>query len=205
VTDPSKPFEHPEPGETAREVTGRVGTDLWTQLRQLLPVTVGGPTLAGVVIALIWREWAPKTAAFVIAGADGKPVVIPDESESQIAGDGRYLLMTVLVGIAVGAATWLIRRQRGPIALLSLAIGSLLGSVVAWQLGSALATGRHTGALNSQIRLPLTLHATALVFAQALVAVVVYLVLTGLSSTDDLGASDRDQLHADARENVPAG
>jgi hypothetical protein len=73
--------------------------------------------------------------------------------------------------------------------VLTLCGGALLGSVVTWQVGSALASGRRSGAANSQIRLPLTLHATALLGAEALVAVVLYVVLIGLSGDDTLGAT----------------
>jgi hypothetical protein len=148
---------------------------------------IGAQLIAGIGVGLIWRAWAPKTIGYVLAGQGGSKITIPDESESQIAGDGRFLLLCAVVGLLAGLGAWQFRRIRGPIGLLALAVGAVAGSLVAREVGVLLATGHSSGALNSTIRLPLTLHAEALLASQAFVAVLVYVFMAGLSADDQLG------------------
>lgn len=157
-------------------------------LRDVLILLVGGQILAGVLVGLVWRAWSPHTLGYVVAAGAGRGSVIPDESESQIAGDGRFVLLCMLVGLAAALGAWQLRRARGAVTLLCLVAGALLGSLVARQVGTALATGHSSGAVNTTIRLPLRLHADALLTAQAMVAAAVYVLLSGLSSREELGA-----------------
>jgi len=84
--------------------------------------------------------------------------------------------------------TWRIRRARGPVALVLLGAGGVLGSLLARTVGSALASGHTTGAVSTVIHPPLSLHSVPMIWVQALVAIFSYMALAGLSSDPDLGA-----------------
>ena len=144
--------------------------------------------LAGVLAGLVWRLTAPSTRSYLISGADGKPpFVVPDESESQIAGDGRFVLLSVLLGVVFGLAAWRLRGARGPIVLGALAVAGLLSSVLARAVGELLSTGSADRELNAAFTPQLSLHSTPALGIQAFFAVLVYTARAGLSADPDLG------------------
>jgi hypothetical protein len=116
--------------------------------------------------------------------------VIPDESEAQIAGDGRFVLLSLLAGLLFGLFAWTVRRHRGPMMAAVLAAGSLIGSVLAMVTGRLLSGGTGSPALNTAFHPRLTLHGSAALFVQAFVAVLAYTVLAGLSRDPALGLAE---------------
>ncbi|MDQ1730535.1 MAG: hypothetical protein QOK10_694 [Pseudonocardiales bacterium] len=146
-------------------------------------IVFGGQLLLGLIAGLIWLAWAPKTVGYLIPGANNATLFIPDESENQIAGDGRYCLLTVIVGAAAALLAWyLLRHRRGPLTLTALALSSLLSSLLARWIGEVLSSGHNTGALRTAIQPTLTLHALPLLLVQSFVAVLVYTALAGFNS-----------------------
>ncbi|WP_377272113.1 hypothetical protein [Peterkaempfera sp. SMS 1(5)a] len=96
-----------------------------------------GTLLAGVVVGLLWLWLAPKVPLY----ADSKAVYLKDpEGEQRAAADGVFVLLGVGAGALTALAAFLpTRRRGGGIAVaVGLAVGGLLGSVVAWRLGMAL-------------------------------------------------------------------
>lgn len=157
-------------------------------LRPYLVVGIG-QLLGGLVIGLIWLSWSPRTVSYLIPGDHSSVITIPDESERQVSGDGRFLVLCVLAGLLAGVLAWaLARRARGQYMLITVCLGALVSSVLASRLGSALSGGSNSGALNSAIHPPLSLHATAMLCAQPMVAVLAYTVLAGLSSDPEFTA-----------------
>ncbi|MFL6161184.1 MAG: hypothetical protein ACJ74U_03060 [Jatrophihabitantaceae bacterium] len=171
-------------------------TDVRPQLRRLaaavpdrrpLVVLVLAQLLTGVVLGLIWLAWSPTSVSYMLDSGHGSAVVVPGESESQVAGDGRYALLTVLAGLVFGLLAWRLRSNRGSVTLLVLGASSLLSSLLALATGQLLSNGHDSAPVNTAFHPPLALHATAAVFLQALLAVLVYTVFVGLAGDQHLG------------------
>jgi hypothetical protein len=151
-----------------------------------LALLVTGQLLAGVLAGLIWRAWAPGTVSYLVAGAEGQPAfVVPQESESQIAGDGRFVLLSIALGMLFGLVAWRLRALRGPVVLAALAVGGLLSSVLARAAGE-LFSGTPARELNAAFAPELSLHALPALAVQAFFGVLVYTALAGLSAHPDL-------------------
>jgi hypothetical protein len=159
----------------------------WTRpaLRPVLWLAAGH-LVAAVAIGLTWLALAPKTTAYVVPTGTSSTVIIPAESESQVAGDARFLLLSLTAGIILAVIAWRFRSIRGPLALAVLGAGGLLCSLLATLIGSTLASGQRNGAPQSVIHPPLTLHATQMLWAQAFIAVLAYVVIAGMTSDPDL-------------------
>jgi hypothetical protein len=159
--------------------------------RGLVPLAVllTAQLVAGVLIGLIWLWWSPSPVSYLLSDGSGRSVVIPDESEAQIAGDGRFVVLTILAGLLFGVLGWTLRRLRGPLTIAVLAAGSLLGSVLAMSIGRWL-SGSTAAVVNQAFRPKLALHASSALWLQALAAVLVYTSLAGLSGDPALGNPD---------------
>ena len=156
-----------------------------------LLLVFGGQILLGLIAGAAWRLWAPRTIGYVVQGTNGGSVFIPAESEGQISGDGRFLLLTVVVGLAAGFTSWfLLRTRRGPLTLLALTVGALASSLVARWFGELLSS--HTVRAADQVtEYPaLTLHGEPILFVQAFAAVLIYVALAGFSSNPTLRPTD---------------
>jgi hypothetical protein len=151
---------------------------------------VAAHLIGAIVIGLTWLAWAPKTVAFVVPGDGTSTIVIPDESENQVAGDARFLILSAVAAVLLAVLAWRMRSIRGPLSLVVLAVGGLLSSGLAVVLGSTLASGQSSSAARATIHPPLGLHATSMFWAQAFLAVLVYMVLAGLSADPRLGRAD---------------
>lgn len=165
------------------DFTGRVRAINWRPLGLM----VAGQLVAGVVIGLVWLHWAPKTVAYLVAnGSAGDTVLIPAESESQIAGDGRFVVLSLVAGLLFGVIAWGVRSTRGPAPLVALTIGGIVSSLLARTVGQSFTTGSNSGKVNSAISPPLSLHAFPVLWLQALIAVLAYTALAGLTSNPEL-------------------
>jgi hypothetical protein len=157
--------------------------------RRALVMLVLAQQLTGLLLGLIWLAWAPSSVSYLLDIGNGTGAVVPAPTEAQVAGDGRYAMLTALAGLLFGLIGWRMRGNRGPVTLVVLAASSLLGSLLALATGQLLSTGQHASALNTAFHPSLVLHGTALVFLQALIAVLAYTVCAGLSSDRELGRS----------------
>jgi hypothetical protein len=159
--------------------------------RRLLPLAalLAAQLVAGVAIGLIWLWWAPSAVSYLLSDGSGGSLVIPDESEAQVAGDGRFVALTMLAGVLFGLLAWTMRRLRGPVAIAVLGVGSLLGSALAMGTGRWLSGGTASPALNTAFHPKLALHASSALWLQAFAAVLVYTALAGLSGDPTLGAA----------------
>lgn len=155
--------------------------------RRTLTILVLAQVVVGVVIGLIWLGWSPRSVSYEIAGAHGHSIVVPDETEARIAGDGRFVFLSAAAGLAFGLLYWRLRRARGPLVVGVLAGGAVLSSLVARTVGQLLATGATTGPLNTAFKPPLSLHSAAALWVQALLAVLAYTCLAGTAADPQLG------------------
>jgi hypothetical protein len=185
VTDTERPAPSLQPSRPARS---------WRPLA----VLAAAQLLAGLLAGLVWRLTAPSTRSYLISGADGKPAfVVPDESESQIAGDGRFVLLSIALGMVFGLAAYRLRALRGPIVLAVLAAAGLLSSVLARAVGELLSTGSADRQLDAAFTPQLSLHAMPALAVQAFFAVLVYTARAGLSADPDLADSPDSPLSPD--------
>jgi hypothetical protein len=159
------------------------GWQLWRPRLLLLAAQL----ITGVVIGFIWLKWSPRTVSYLLSNGGTSTYLIPAESEARIAGDGRFVVLTLIAGLLFGVVAWLLRRVRGPVTLAVLLVGSVLSSLLARAVGELFAPGSSHGAVNTAVRPSLTLYSVPALWLQALLAVLVYTVLTGLSSDVDLG------------------
>jgi hypothetical protein len=159
------------------------------RLNLLRPVAflVAAQLSVGILIGVAWRLWAPATVSYLLPSGGGGSFVIPDESEAQVAVDGRFVVLTVAAGLLFGVLAWWLRSLRGPVALGALAIGGLLSSVAARLVGGVLAQGSPATHVNSVFAPGLSLHASAALWLQAFFAVLGYAAIVGLSAEPNLG------------------
>ena len=145
-----------------------------------------GMAVIGVLLGLIWAAISPRTKGFVYL----PNTVIPEESESFIAADGRFLLLTGAAGIVVAVAAWMRRSSRGPATALALIAGGLLGALLTDFIGRLVSGGHDSGALNTVVTLPLRVHARGLLLIEAALAAFVYAACALFARRDDLGVDE---------------
>lgn len=159
---------------------------------------VAALAVVGALAGLVWALWSPPgpRAAVVRPG-----VFIPDETESFVAGDGRYLLIVVLVGLGAGFLVWTRVHRRGPLVLAALAVGGLVGALLTELVGHLTGGGTFDGKTGTLIEaLPLSLHIPGLALVESVAAVMVYGLFAAFAVHDDLGRPDpvRDRLRPPA-------
>jgi hypothetical protein len=156
----------------------------------------------GAPLGWLWQQISPHTLAFVSAS-----YLVPDETESQVAADGRALIISVVVGVAVGVGAWLWRARRGPVMVAAAVLGSAACMGVLAIVGKAVSGGTEHGAVNSVITLPIAVHARAVLVAAPLLALLIYLAGALFAARDDLGRPDRaaPAFVADPAQPSPAG
>ncbi|SOD74303.1 uncharacterized protein DUF2567 [Jatrophihabitans sp. GAS493] len=143
--------------------------------------------VVGALLGLIWAHFAPgRPLGYVVS----KDAIIPDETESFIASDGRFALYTALAGAIFGAVAWSRRGTRGPLMVLALAVGGLVGALLTSVVGTAVGSGKATGAPNSVITMQLAVHAKPMLAFEAFAAVVVYTLAVLFNDHADLGRGD---------------
>jgi hypothetical protein len=167
----------------------------------------GAQLLGGVLTGLIWRAWSPRSVSFVLDIGGGRGVIVPDESEAQVAADGRFFVLTVVVAVIAALLTWRARSQRGPGAAVALAVGSIVGSLSMRGVGQTLSAGRRSGPVNTAFHPPLTLHATPMLLVGAFLAVVMYTGAAVLSNDPDLAGRRAESAEVATRpvDEVPDG
>ena len=147
-----------------------------------------GVAVLGVALGLLWWWLAPRVPLV----SDGKAVYLErPEGEEAIGADGTFVLLGLAVGAVAGVAVFLLRRAGGVGGVVGLALGGLLGSLIAWRLGvwlgpvddlaaHARAVGRGT-----VFDGPLELQAKGALLAYPFGAVLVHLLCTALFGVRD--------------------
>ncbi|WP_346771597.1 ABC transporter permease [Actinacidiphila oryziradicis] len=137
--------------------------------------------VCGVVLGLLWLWLAPRIPLV----SDGKAVYLKDsEGEQAVGADGTF----VLLGLGMGALTALValwRCRRGGIGIvLGLAVGGVLGSLLAWRIGVWLGPTQDIVAHAKQVGAkkvfdgPLDLQAKAALLVWPIAATLAHLGLT---------------------------
>jgi hypothetical protein len=153
-------------------------------------------TVLGVPIGLLWVAIAPRTA-YQVSG--GKGVLADPETQTLIAADGWFAVLTVAAGLLCGLAAYLLAGRVGELGpLVGIAAGGVAAAIVAWRLGhfidlSAYQHALRTGGDGALVHAPLGLHALGVALAWPLTAVVVFALLEAL---DVAGREARGRLSA---------
>ncbi|MFB7915014.1 ABC transporter permease [Streptomyces sp. NPDC056061] len=116
---------HPVP--SAPQGEGDVGRELLGAAAVTLLVAV-----TGVGLGVLWAWLAPKVPLI----SDGTAVFLRDsEGEEAIGADGTFVLLAPAFGALSAALVFWFRRRGGIAVVVGLALGGVLGSLLAWRLG----------------------------------------------------------------------
>ncbi|WP_326697032.1 ABC transporter permease [Streptomyces sp. NBC_01754] len=139
-------------------------------------------TVVGIGLGLLWLWLAPRVPLV----SDDTAVYLKDsEGEEAIGADGTFVLLALGFGLLSAAAVFLLRRRGGIPLVVGLALGGLLGSLVAWRVGTWLGPTSDVVAHAKEVGkgvvfdAPLELRAVgAAILAWPIAAMIVHLLLT---------------------------
>jgi hypothetical protein len=137
----------------------------------------------GVPAGLLWTTVAPRTT-YVIAG--GKALIGDPESQTLIAADGWFAVLTASAGVLCGVLAYVLAGRLREMGLLAaLGVGGAAAGLIAWWVGSLVGRSSfqhevRTAHDGSTARGALDLHAAGVVIAWPLIAIVVFGLLEAL-------------------------
>lgn len=144
--------------------------------------------LAGLPLGLLWRVVAPLPR--IVKRPDGLYQAGGEGNEAAIAADGWFALLALVTGIVIALVVYLRTRPGRVPPLLALAVGGLLGAVVAWRLGVLLGPGPIVEtarglAVGKRFDGPLKVSAPAVLLAWPMGAVITYFAVSaGAEATE---------------------
>ncbi|MCX4727156.1 hypothetical protein ACIPW9_04215 [Streptomyces sp. NPDC090052] len=185
------PWQKGPSGATPWPGPEQAGDDDGPGLRaELVQAAVVAVVLAvlGVLLGLLWMWLAPRVPLI----SDGKAVYLKDsEGEQAIGGDGTFALLGLAFGVVSAAAVFLFRRRGGVPLVIALAVGGLLGSLLAWRVGiwlgpsqDVVAAAKHAGK-GVTFDAPLKLAAKGALLAWPVAAMIVHLGVTAVFGPRD--------------------
>ncbi|MEW2392779.1 DUF2567 domain-containing protein [Streptomyces venezuelae] len=186
---PHGPWQTPaQPsGATSPHGYGRDGDGLRAEVVQAAVIMVA-VAVAGVLLGALWMWLAPRVPLV----SDGKAVYLKDtEGEQAIGTDGTFTLLSLGFGLVSGVVVFLLRKRGGIPLVAGLAVGSLLGALLAWRVGIFLGPETdvvaHAKSVGKGVVFdaPLELKAMGTVLAWPVAALAVHLGLTGLFGPRD--------------------
>ncbi len=147
----------------------------------------------GAPLALLWAAIGPHAE---IVRVEGGPTLDDYNTEAFVGGDVTFGAIAVGMGVVIGAGAWMLRRWRGPAVVVALAVGSIAGAWITWKLGQRIGLAEYrelldTAQVGDEFEQPVKLRAHGLLYLQATVAVIVYVVNAAWSHRPDLGAGQR--------------
>jgi hypothetical protein len=185
-------MSHPETGVWTAHPPGRPEADrrsAWGTELALATLVMVLLAAFGVLLGVLWQWVTP--GAVVVMTTDG-PVHADPTSEGYFADDGWFALFGGAAGVLVGLACWiLVPRHRGPLVMIGMVAGCLLGAVVAWQVGRHIGLAAFRNLLEHApvgrtFHRPARLAALGVLGVQGFAAVFTYTLLAGWSQADTL-------------------
>ncbi|MGW3951572.1 AAA family ATPase [Streptomyces sp. NPDC004752] len=167
------------------------GPGMKSEVREAAVVAVA-MVLCGVLLGLLWWWLAPHVP--LVGDRVGKSWVVylkDSEGEQAIGVDGTFTLLALAFGVVSAVVVFLVRRRGGVPLVVGLAVGGLLGSLLAWRLGVWLGPTQdviaHAKAAGKGVTFsaPLKLGARGALLAWSVAALVVHLGLTALFGPRD--------------------
>lgn len=101
--------------------------------------TVIALVLIGAPVGLIWAAVSPHPEYVLTASSVD---LVSPETKAFVAADGIFLIMSLVIGVASGVGAYVLSRGRaagsvgGPALAAGLAVGGVLGALVAWKAGA---------------------------------------------------------------------
>ncbi|MGX1245213.1 hypothetical protein RKD46_006317 [Streptomyces pseudovenezuelae] len=146
-----------------------------------------------MLLGLLWWWLAPHVPLVGDVDAQGNwAVYLKDtEGEQAVGVDGTLTLLALAFGVVSALVVFLWRRRGGVPLVVGLAVGGVLGSLLAWRVGTWLGPSSdvlaHAKAVGKGVTFsaPLKLGAKGALLAWSLAALVVHLGLTGLFGPRD--------------------
>ncbi|MDF6021677.1 ABC transporter permease [Streptomyces sp. JH34] len=185
---PNDPWQAPPSGSHVVPGKDPDAEERRAELRQGA-LTAAVLTVAGVLLGLLWVWLAPRVP---LVSDDTAVFLKNSEGEEAIGADGTFVLLALAFGLVSAAAVFLLRRRGGIPLVVGLALGGLLGSLLAWGLGTWLGPTSDVVAHAKEVGkgvtfdAPLKLHAVgAAVLAWPIAAMIVHLGLTALFGPRD--------------------
>ncbi|MFJ8080568.1 AAA family ATPase [Streptomyces sp. NPDC096205] len=170
---------------------GQDGPGMKTELREAAVITVA-VAVCGLLLGVLWNWLAPRIP-LVADVVDGSWVVYVKDTEGEqaIGVDGTFTLLALAFGAVTALAVFLWRRRGGAPLVVALALGGLLGSLLAWRLGmwlgpadDVLAHAKEVGK-GVTFSAPLKLGAKGALLAWSVGALLFHLGLTALFGPRD--------------------
>lgn len=118
----------------ARITLADVRADVPAALRLAL-----GVVAAGLPLGVLWAFLAPGVGTVVLAG--GASGALPGENDHAFDAVAVFVLLVAAFGVIAGVVAWRRRAVRGPVALASVVLASLVAAWLAGRVGGALAAG----------------------------------------------------------------
>jgi hypothetical protein len=95
--------------------------------------------LLGAPLGLLWQAISPSVQYAVV---DGKAVLLDPETQALISTDGRFAILTGLVGLGCGVGAYFAAGRDTDVAMVTgLAIGGAVAAVLAWRVGHQVGLG----------------------------------------------------------------
>jgi hypothetical protein len=140
-------------------------------------------TVLGVGLGLLWLWLAPRVPLITV---DNSVFLKDPEGEEAVGADGTFVLLAIGFGVVTGLLAFLRSRAGGVGIVVGLAVGALLGSVVAWRLGiwlgpsSDLVASAKAAGPGKTFDGPLKLQAKSALLVWPALGLLTHLLLTGL-------------------------
>jgi hypothetical protein len=133
LADPAASAFGADPADPAGPVHSDTVRRPWWRPLALGAVVVAVLTALGVPLGLLWAAVTPGIP--VQQTGDG-PVLVGPQPEQFVAADGWFTLLGLGFGALAALAVWqVLRRDRGPVGLVAVGLGTIGAALIAWWLG----------------------------------------------------------------------